>query len=227
MHLRQRDGVTCGPSVAIVAGALPDPDYGAPLAGVESGSRALGDSGRAWFSDEQGRVHRQVNRIWPRRLGATPAGLAKALTAGSTLRGVTYRWRFFRGRWDRLADVRVAVDGGWPVAMLIGRFIPRHWVLIINAADDTLLCYEPSSGEVRPVGLDAVRRARLVGLGFARPFAFVLPRVPTVRLMAANSELAPPQHALSATRVRGNASPTVPAGTTPTACRCMAPSRAT
>ena len=29
--LRQRDGVTCGPSVAVMAGALLDAEYGAPM----------------------------------------------------------------------------------------------------------------------------------------------------------------------------------------------------
>jgi hypothetical protein len=60
--------------------------------------------------------------------------------------------------------------------MLIGeRGIPRHWVLIVGAGQDVLECYEPSSGKVLPVDVAAVRGARLTGLGFPRPFAFVLP----------------------------------------------------
>ena len=34
--LRQRDGVTCGPSVAVMAGALIDADYGAALEGDDA-----------------------------------------------------------------------------------------------------------------------------------------------------------------------------------------------
>ena len=34
---------------------------------------------------------------------------------------------------DRLTDVLRDVNAGWPVAMLVGRFIPRHWVLIVGA----------------------------------------------------------------------------------------------
>ena len=30
---------------------------------------------------------------------------------------------------DDVADVRAALAQGWPVAMLIGAAIPRHWVL--------------------------------------------------------------------------------------------------
>jgi hypothetical protein len=36
-------------------------------------------------------------------------------------------------------------------------------------------CYEPSSGEVRAVSIDMVRQARMTGLGYRRPFGFVLP----------------------------------------------------
>jgi hypothetical protein len=160
LDLRQRDGITCGPTVAVVAGALLDPSYEARLAD------------RAWFEAEQGRLHAELNRIWPRRLGTTPSGMARALTEHSSAR---YRWRLFRGRRDKLADVARAVEAGWPVAMLIGRFVPRHWVLIVEASGDGCECYEPSSGEVRTVGMRDVRRSRLTGLGYPRPFAFVLP----------------------------------------------------
>lgn len=167
LRLRQRDGITCGPTVAVVAGALLDPGYRAEL---------LNPEGDAWFAAEQGRVHAEVNRVWPRRLGTTPAGMARALTENSAKRGVTYRWRRFRGAGDSLSDVCAAVSAGWPVAMLVGeRGIPRHWVLIVEADEDVLRCYEPSSGHVLPVAVAAVRGARLTGLGFPRPFAFVVP----------------------------------------------------
>jgi hypothetical protein len=167
LHLRQRDGVTCGPTVAVVAGALLDPGRQAELADP------------AWFADEQSRVHAELNRVWPRRLGTTPTGMARALTRHSASSGVRYRWRLFRGRRDKLSDVRHAVEGDWPVAMLIGRFIPRHWVLIVEVDWLQWQCYEPSSGDVRSVDVEAVRRSRLSGLGYPRPFAFVLPRAST------------------------------------------------
>ncbi|CRZ17457.1 cysteine peptidase family C39 domain-containing protein [Mycolicibacterium neworleansense] len=167
LRLRQRDGITCGPTVAVVAGAILDHTYRAEL---------LTADGETWFAAEQGRIHAAVNRIWPRQLGTTPAGMARALTEHSAKRGVTYRWRRFRGARDSLTEVRGAVAAGWPVAMLIGeRGIPRHWVLLIGADQDVVECYEPSSGKVLPVEIEAVRGARLTGLGFPRPFAFVLP----------------------------------------------------
>ena len=165
MWLRQRDGVTCGPSVAVMAGALIDADYGAPLRAV---------SGQQWFDSEQGRVHRAVNIVWPRALGTTPAGMARALNAHATDRGVRYRWRRVARR-DALADVCAAVSDGWPVAMLIGSALPRHWVLLTEFDGQALRCYEPGNGRLVTVPLAAIREARLSEMGFPRPFAFVLP----------------------------------------------------
>ncbi len=167
LRLRQRDGVTCGPSVALMAGALLDPRRQAALAEPEFGA--------ALFAAEQLRVHAEVNRIWPRRLGTTPWAMARALTEQGATAGVCYRWRLFRGRGDGLVDVVTAVAGGRPVAMLVGQVIPRHWVLIVDVAGEALTCYEPSSGELRPIDAAGVRESRLTGLGYPRPFAFVLP----------------------------------------------------
>lgn len=162
MWLRQRDGVTCGPSVAVMARAMLDAEYGAAL---------NADRAQQWFEAEQGRVHRAVNVVWPRALGTTPAGVARAVNAHSA---VPYRWRPARRR-DRMADVCAAVREGLPVAMLIGSVIPRHWVLLTALNGTTLRCYEPSSGRLVDVDVDDIRRGALKGLGFPRPFAFVLP----------------------------------------------------
>ena len=167
LRLRQRDGVSCGPAVAVVAGTLLDPAYRRELVGP------------TWFAREQGRVHGRVNRIWPRSLGTTPMGMARAINAQGARRGVHYRWRLCRGLWrrrDAMADVLAAVAQQRPVAMLVGNVIPRHWVLIVDASGERLRCYEPSSGEVRASSVDAVRRGRLSGMGFPRVFAFVVPR---------------------------------------------------
>ncbi len=163
----QRDGVSCGPSVAVMAGALLDPDYGGPLRSRDP---------QPWFDAEQVRVHRAINVVWPRALGATPAGIARALTVHSASRGVHYRWRPARCA-DRLSDVCVAVAAGWPVAMLIGAVLPRHWVLLTQLEGAVFRCYEPSSGAVLDIPIDDIRRGRLVRPGFPRAFAFVVPRI--------------------------------------------------
>jgi hypothetical protein len=161
IRLRQRDRTACGPAVAVVAGSILDPHYGTELT---SGS---------WFADEQDRVHRTANRVWPTFFGTTPAGIAHAFSAFAP-----YRWRVFRGRRDDLVDVIISVGAGHPVGMLIGNFIPRHWILLIEVLGDEFRCYEPSSGEVRSVPFGAIRRSALdpAAVGFPRPFAFVLPR---------------------------------------------------
>jgi hypothetical protein len=146
-----------------VAGALLDPDYRGRLA----------DPG--WSDAEQGRVHAAANRLWPRALGTTPWGMAKVVSRRSARHRVRYGWRLVRPG-DALGDVRRAAGAGWPVAMLIGNAIPRHWVLLVDCADAAFDCYEPSSGEVRRVPTAAVSGARLGALGFPRAFAFVLPR---------------------------------------------------
>jgi hypothetical protein len=171
LHLRQRDGVTCGPAVAVVAGALLDPAYRSKLT-------RRGASARLWFDGEQGRVHDQVNRVWPRRLGTTPMGVASAMSVHSARYGVRYGWRLCRGllgRRDGLADVLAAIDAHWPVAMLVGNYLPRHWVLLVERSQDAVRCYEPSTGHVRVVELAAIRSAELTDVGFSRPFAFVIP----------------------------------------------------
>lgn len=167
LRLQQIDSVTCGPSVALMAGALLDPHRRAALAEPTAGP--------ALFAAQQWQLHAEVNRIWPRRLGTTPWAMARALTGQAATAGVPYRWRLCRGRRDGLADIVDAVAHGRPVAMLVGRIIPRHWVLIVEVAGQTMQCYEPSSGEVRAVDTAAVRGARLTGLGYPRPFAFVVP----------------------------------------------------
>jgi hypothetical protein len=164
---RQRDGVSCGPSVAVMGGALLDPHYGAALGSATA---------QAWFDAEQLRVHRTINVVWPRALGASPAGVARALTVHSSPRDVYYRWRPACGG-GRLADVCDAVAAGWPVAMLIGSVIPRHWVLLTELDGAVFRCYEPSGGELVDIPIEDIRGGRLSRLGFPRAFAFVVPCV--------------------------------------------------
>ena len=159
MWLRQRDGVTCGPSVAVMAGALLDPGQRA---------RLQGEGAQQWFAAEQGRVHRSVNVVWPRALGTTPAGMARALSGY----GTRYRWRPAA---RALTQVCAAVAEGWPVAMLIGAAIPRHWVLLTELTGPSLRCYEPSSGRSVEIAVGDIAAGRLQNLGFPKPFAFVLP----------------------------------------------------
>jgi hypothetical protein len=164
-RLVQRDSTACGPAVAVVAGSILDANYGTELA---TGG---------WFADEQDRVHTAANRVWPKFWGTTPAGVARAFSVFAP-----YGWRLFRGlfggRHDDLVDVIISVGAGQPVGMLIGNFIPRHWILLAEVIEDQFRCYEPSSGELVLVPFGSIRNSTLDAevVGFPRPFAFVLPR---------------------------------------------------
>ena len=157
LKLRQRDGVTCGPSVAIVAAALLDPDYAARL--EQTG----------WFQAEQATLHRQLNAVWPRALGTTPFGMVEALNTRSAGKGVRYHWRFARGISQE--RIRGALAEGWPVPMLLGKVVPRHWVLLIGFEAGRFRIYDPGVGDVLLVTPAELRG----GLGFPQVFGFVVP----------------------------------------------------
>jgi hypothetical protein len=81
------------------------------------------------------------------------------------------------------ADVTAVIDAtnaalavGRPVPLLVGAFVPRHYCLALSGDPDAWHVYEPTSGEVRRVPLDVVRRSALVDLvGFDRLSAVLLP----------------------------------------------------
>ncbi|CAN5545462.1 hypothetical protein BH11ACT7_BH11ACT7_17300 [soil metagenome] len=156
LTLRQRDGVTCGPSAAIVGAAMLDPEYAAHL--EQAG----------WFEAEQEQLHRQLNTVWPRALGTTPWGMVEALNAHSPVR---YRWRFAESSPEQLDTIRAAVTRGRPVPMLLGKVIPRHWVLLIGFEKGRFEIYEPGRGDVLKVSPAELRG----GLGFPQVFGYVVP----------------------------------------------------
>jgi hypothetical protein len=157
LFVRQTDGFTCGPTVALAAAVALDPAYAATITDAAA---------------EQHRIHMAANRLWPRKLGTTPWGVAAAISAHSAALGVRYTWRLFRG--DLSASI-AAVEGGWPVAMLIGAVIPRHWVLVVGHTGGVLECFNPARGAVTSVPVEDVPARRLEPLGFPRAFAVVLP----------------------------------------------------
>ncbi|MFG2038459.1 hypothetical protein [Dactylosporangium sp. NPDC048998] len=157
LFVRQTDGFTCGPTVALVASAALDPAYGATVTDAAA---------------EQHRLHAAANRLWPRKLGTTPWGVAAVISAHTEALGVKYTWRLFR---KDLGAVLAAVESGWPVAMLIGSTIPRHWVLIVGHEDGALRCFNPSRGEATTFTVADAQTRHLDTLGFPRAFAVVLP----------------------------------------------------
>jgi hypothetical protein len=77
---------------------------------------------------------------------------------------------------DAIAGTEAALAAGRPVPLLIGEFLPRHYVLALAAVDGRWRVYEPSSGEVRAVTPDQLRsRATTELLGWPRWHAVLLP----------------------------------------------------
>jgi hypothetical protein len=155
--VRQTDGYTCGPTVAMVASAALDPVYAAAIEDPAA---------------EQHRLHALANRVWPRKLGTTPWGVAAVISGHAAALDTKYRWKVLR---KDLHEVLAAVECGWPVPLLIGKIVPRHWVLIVGHADGVLRCFNPARGHIREVTVDDVRQGRLEPLGFPRAYAVVLP----------------------------------------------------
>jgi len=133
------------------------------------------------FDRAQVVAHGAANVMWPRALGTTPWGISATLNVHSGAFGARYGWyptdpaRAEDIHRALAAAVRAAVHG-WPVPLLIGRWEPRHWVLVLDGTADSLRCYEPSGGRVVDVWVDEVANRRAHPLGFPDLHAVVLPR---------------------------------------------------
>lgn len=155
--LAQIDGTTCGPTVLIIARGQLDPGY--PTAGVDFAE---------WFKREQLRVHRETNRVWPRALGTTPAGMAAYLRRHT---GVAYGWQFVGDLADAWRDTVRAVGQGHPVCLLVGgsgwgvQALPRHYVAALAVDDGDLIVFEPSEGATHRLSESAFREGRLGAAG--------------------------------------------------------------
>ena len=167
----QCNGTTCGATVVVAARMIADPAY----------AHHISTSSPAAFAAAQQTVQRAANVLWPRLAGVTPWGVRAALNVHSGVFGARYGVRpIDPTRPDRvrlaLGAAVASVTAGWPVPLLVGRWEPRHWVLVVDTrADGTLLCYEPTNGHIAAVSVDdlAARRAR--GLGYKDLLAMVYP----------------------------------------------------
>ena len=183
--LDQVDGTTCGSAVLVALatwadpaelGRLETPAGAQPLVGGQSDGRGFGARYDAW----QKQVHRQTNRFWPQALGTTPWGAARWLRDHAPKAG-RYRVRLVddtsRTDVDALITEVDAALATRPVPLLVGTFVPRHYVLALGVEDGgDWRVYEPTSGQVRLLGRAAVRERRLAPvLGFDRLHAALLP----------------------------------------------------
>ena len=123
------------------------------------------------FGDEVLRTHRRTNRLgaglpWPRALGTIPWAVARELPGPHRVRWVLDRER----AWDWL------VTSPDPVPLYVGNAaLPRHVVLVVEAAADRALVYEPGAGVDRAVDRAAFLAGRLGLAGWQRPWCMVTP----------------------------------------------------
>ncbi len=178
--LDQVDGTTCGSAVLVALAAWADPEELARLEATAPGQPLVGGGFGARYDARQKQVHRQTNRFWPRALGTTPWGAARWLRDHVPAAG-RHRVRLVD---DTSADdvaetiraVGATLAAGRPVPLLVGSFVPRHYVLALRADGDGWRVYEPTSGQVRQLDLAAVHERRLAPvLGFDRLHAVLLP----------------------------------------------------
>ncbi|GEL16807.1 hypothetical protein [Pseudonocardia asaccharolytica] len=170
VRLDQVDGTTCGSAVLVALAAWADPAEAKRLA-------------RSGFDERQRQVHRETNRLWPRALGTTPWGMVRWLHDHAPDAG-RYEVRLVDDTsaadvadLTRAVTAALAVDR--PVPLLVGSLVPRHYVLALAGSDRVWRVYEPSSGSVRALHVELVRRRRLVPVvGFDRLHAALLPAGP-------------------------------------------------
>ena len=178
--LDQVDGTTCGSAVLVALAAWADPTELARLEAVPAGGQLLAGGGFGHRYDaRQKQVHRQTNRFWPQALGTTPWAAARWLRDHVPAAG-RYRVRLVDD--TSAADVAALIQAvgaalaGRPVPLVVGSFVPRHYVLALRPDGDAWRVYEPTSGQVRRLDLAAVRERRLAPvLGFDRLHAVLLP----------------------------------------------------
>ncbi|WP_344006621.1 hypothetical protein, partial [Isoptericola halotolerans] len=171
---RQVDATTCGAAVLVML----------RLAGDAASALALAvDPRGAWeaFARRQREVHARARRLWPGRLGTPPWGAAREARYGP-LRGkrpgagpVRYTHRVVRrseppeGPRSVLAAALASAGAGIPVPLYTGgdlrggvsTAVPRHVVLLTAVrptdAGPVATVYEPSSGALHAVPVDALR----------------------------------------------------------------------
>ncbi|MFD7159081.1 hypothetical protein ACFV9C_31105 [Kribbella sp. NPDC059898] len=173
--VQQPDDTSCGPMTILMARALADPLYALYLTTGDSTDRAnaAAEQFQARLTAEEHRIHAETNRFWPQRLGSTPLGISNELNRYADALGTRYRARLA----DRpaLAEAADAAGNGYPVPVLIGDWIPRHYILLIGRAGADLLYYEPGYATVGSLNEQDFLHGKLAVIGFHRSYAVVTP----------------------------------------------------
>jgi hypothetical protein len=181
--VRQYDGTSCGSTAIVVAHAITDPIFALRLT-TGGGRDADDDSGERFLArlkTEERRVHGATNLVWPQLLGTPPWGVRDQMNQPAVGAGGRYQWTVVQdwvpgGADAVLRQALLAVARGYPVPVLVGDLIPRHYVLLVGLTRAGALFYEPTSGAIVRVPEADLRHRDLHALGLARLIGAVLPR---------------------------------------------------
>ncbi|WP_306215972.1 hypothetical protein [Actinoplanes sp. RD1] len=173
--ISQYDDTTCGPTTIVAARALVDPVYALWLttAGRPDSAEERGERQARRLRTEEQRVHDEADVLWPQVAGTPPWGVSELMSNDPAGLGARYRWfpalPLLGGVLFRRAVV--AAERGYPVPLLIGDAVPRHYVLLLGR--DTF--YEPTRGAVVVLGDRELRRRDFGALGWPRLLGVALP----------------------------------------------------
>jgi hypothetical protein len=178
----QYDDTTCGATVVVVARAMTDPIYafelttgGRPTRRTESDG-AVQDRLRA----QERLVHRDADRLWPQSAGTPPWGVSDQLNRGPAGLGARYGWTLLFAGLPSKTDAVIrralaAARQGYPVPILIGDVVPRHYVLLLHDDPAGAVFYEPTAGDVVVLSHRSLQRRDFSPLGFSHLKGAVLP----------------------------------------------------
>ncbi|WP_407318586.1 hypothetical protein UQW22_18080 [Isoptericola halotolerans] len=161
---RQVDETTCGAAVLAMLRLAGDPAAALALARDPRGARHA-------FAALQRATQARTRRVWPRRLGTPPWGAARAARYGPVrhTHRVVGSGEPSVGPRAVLAAAVAAASAGIPVPLYTGgdlghgatTAVPRHVVLLTavrtGPTGSTATLYEPSSGALHAVPVDALR----------------------------------------------------------------------
>ena len=183
--IRQYDGTSCGSTAIVVAHAITDPIFALQLT-TGGGPDARDDTGERFLARlkaEEHRVHGATNFVWPQLLGTPPWGVRDQMNQAAVGGGGRYQWTMVQGWIPGAADAvlrqaLLAVGHGYPVPVLVGDLIPRHYVLLVGRTSAGALFYEPTSGAIVLISEDELRHRDFHALGLDRLVGAVLPMGP-------------------------------------------------
>jgi hypothetical protein len=186
--ISQYDDTTCGSATILAARALIDPIYalrlttgGRPGTAEESGNRF-----EERLRTEEQRIHDESDLLWPQRAGTSPWGISSLLNTGPADLAAHYRWTAVAPAIPSHIDSVIrralaAVDRGYPVPLLIGDLIPRHYVLLLRHDAGGASFYEPTAGKIVAVPAEDLRRRDFGAVGYAHLHGAILPSGPAAR----------------------------------------------